>query len=684
MRRLLIRAALGLAAAAVGALTTVTPAHATPPDVAPVLAFMRAQVGKPYMWAANGPDSWDCSSLVQAAYRTIGVTLPRITTEQVDAGTRVALADVQPGDLLFTVGPPPQPGHVGMYVGAGQVIEAKGVRWGVVVTPLTAWTDVLATVRPDRSFTIADLITRAAAREGLPRALLHAQINQESGFNPRAGSTAGAQGIAQFLPGTWASVGVDGDGDGKKDVWDPADAIPAMAKHMAALIRANDGDVGRALAGYNAGQGAVEKYDGIPPYRETQNYVRSIEAASGVSGRIELPDPAPLPERVVQAAAREVVRTVTPPSLPDSPQDAVHDLAVGLLAVIAAAGLLARFAPQLQALVRRAATPPRRSGQVTAGYAARAVSAAAVRGGVRRVEGFRAARRPNRFHRTTFPSPQVSRRPEGWVAPSRPLRRPAPSPPRRGAVTGAPQPHRNHRNAARLRCLRWPFATAMRWRSRAATRRMRRVLTAATRWLRWPITAHLAAAADRTPGTANPAPTAPPTAPQPPQPAPQAVPAPRTPSAAEVRLPTPQRPPHPLPVPVPQGRGLVIQNRAPIDINPFDYLTDPGFARLLRVSDALEQLNYSSGETIVALVVYLDQLTTALAEGGDRSADEIAARKFDTNVVKEMREAAAKVGEAADHYRMAAKQLIDKHPDLFALRVSKDAGPIGYGTAVSA
>lgn len=111
-------------------------------------------------------------------------------------------------------------------------------------------------------------------------ALLAAQLFQESGWNPKARSPAAAQGIAQFIPGTWAVHGVDGDGDGDRDVWDPADAIPSAAKYdctLAKNVRGVPGDpTDNMLAAYNAGPYAVTKYGGVPPYRETQNYVKVI------------------------------------------------------------------------------------------------------------------------------------------------------------------------------------------------------------------------------------------------------------------------------------------------------------------------------------------------------------------------------------------------------------------------
>lgn len=110
--------------------------------------------------------------------------------------------------------------------------------------------------------------------------LLAALLTQESGFNSKAESPAGARGIAQFMPATWATHGIDGNGDGKRDVWDPEDAIPSSAKYLcsiAADVKDVPGDRQRnILAAYNAGSGAVRKYQGIPPYKETRNYVKTI------------------------------------------------------------------------------------------------------------------------------------------------------------------------------------------------------------------------------------------------------------------------------------------------------------------------------------------------------------------------------------------------------------------------
>ncbi|MDH6126323.1 bifunctional lytic transglycosylase/C40 family peptidase [Kitasatospora sp. GP82] len=112
--------------------------------------------------------------------------------------------------------------------------------------------------------------------------MLAAQLYQESGFDPSARSPAKAYGMAQFLEGTWATYGTDGDGDGKADIWNPADAIASAATYDCALakdVSQVPGDKqGNLLAAYNAGPYAVIKAGGVPAYSETQGYVRSIRS----------------------------------------------------------------------------------------------------------------------------------------------------------------------------------------------------------------------------------------------------------------------------------------------------------------------------------------------------------------------------------------------------------------------
>jgi len=99
--------------------TTTDSSYAT--KAAKALAFARAQIGKPYVWGATGPDSYDCSGLTQAAWKAAGVDLPRTTWDQVNAGTTVSLSDAQPGDLVFFYD---DISHVGLYIGNGMMIHA--------------------------------------------------------------------------------------------------------------------------------------------------------------------------------------------------------------------------------------------------------------------------------------------------------------------------------------------------------------------------------------------------------------------------------------------------------------------------------------------------------------------------------------------------------------------------------
>jgi soluble lytic murein transglycosylase-like protein len=114
-------------------------------------------------------------------------------------------------------------------------------------------------------------ITAAAKKHGIDPALLAGLVKQESNFDPNAGSHAGARGLTQLMPGTAAGLGVT-------DVLDPIQSLDGGAKYLRQQLDAFGGDVTRALAAYNAGPGAVQRYGGVPPYAETQNYVRIVQA----------------------------------------------------------------------------------------------------------------------------------------------------------------------------------------------------------------------------------------------------------------------------------------------------------------------------------------------------------------------------------------------------------------------
>jgi cell wall-associated NlpC family hydrolase len=163
----------------------------------------------------------------------------------------------------------------------------------------------------------------AGACPGLPAPVLAAQLHQESGFQPNEVSPAGAEGIAQFVPGTWNTWQVDADGDGVASPFEPADAITAQGRLMCSLLgkaqRSGypDPAIEQSLAGYNAGWARVEQYQGVPPISfaggQTFRYVRAIMAAAatytapaGPSGPVDLPAGFTLPEST-PAAVRTAV-----------------------------------------------------------------------------------------------------------------------------------------------------------------------------------------------------------------------------------------------------------------------------------------------------------------------------------------------------------------------------------------
>jgi cell wall-associated NlpC family hydrolase len=124
----------------------------TPQAVATAIGYALAQLGKPYIWGGTGPAGYDCSGLVMMAYRAAGIDLPRTTFQQVDAGEPVySAAGLEPGDLLFTPGSDgtaEDPGHVGMYIGSGLVIQAPQTGMDIMITPFAGyWQDNLVAIR---------------------------------------------------------------------------------------------------------------------------------------------------------------------------------------------------------------------------------------------------------------------------------------------------------------------------------------------------------------------------------------------------------------------------------------------------------------------------------------------------------------------------------------------------------
>ncbi len=263
---------------------------------AAAVAKAQQYTGVKYVWGGEDPATGvDCSGLVQYVYGSLGIDLPRVAADQSRAGQAVSsLAAARPGDLVF-FGKPAH--HVGIYVGNGKMIDAPrtgktvGVHplWGTPssirrVTPAVdeaagatvasgvSGTGALGRVSAATAGSVtgpyAALFTAAGRRHGVDASLLSAVAKAESGYNPRAVSGAGARGLMQLMPGTARSLGVD--------AYNPAEAVDGAARLLKDLLSQFGGRVDLALAGYNAGPGAVRKYGGIPPYSETQTYVRRV------------------------------------------------------------------------------------------------------------------------------------------------------------------------------------------------------------------------------------------------------------------------------------------------------------------------------------------------------------------------------------------------------------------------
>jgi hypothetical protein len=274
------------AAAAAGLTATNTVSASSFGSVASenaVVTEAQKYLGVPYLWGGTDPaKGLDCSGFTQLVFGNLGIELPRTSSQQATAGTAVAsIGDARPGDLVFFDNASSRAGidHVGIYLGNGKMIAApqpgEVVKIQDVGTPA-----VIRRVLPQQAagstsvsggalagVPYADLFQRAASRHGVDASLLAAVASQESNFDSQAVSPAGAQGLMQFMPATARGLGVN--------PLDPTSSIDGAARYLSSLTK-QFGTTSLALAAYNAGPGTVNRYGGIPPYPETQNYVRAV------------------------------------------------------------------------------------------------------------------------------------------------------------------------------------------------------------------------------------------------------------------------------------------------------------------------------------------------------------------------------------------------------------------------
>ena len=156
--------------------------------------------------------------------------------------------------------------------------ESSKTKFGELLSPIStknvdaklSTDNIKESFKPSKS-QILDMVSKISKKHGVDEKLVKAVIKQESGFNPNATSHCGAMGLMQLMPKTAKGLGV-------KDPYNPVDNVNGGVKYLKNLLDKYNGNVILSLAAYNAGPSAVDKYDGIPPYKETQNYVRKILA----------------------------------------------------------------------------------------------------------------------------------------------------------------------------------------------------------------------------------------------------------------------------------------------------------------------------------------------------------------------------------------------------------------------
>jgi hypothetical protein len=266
------------------------------------VADAQKYLGVPYLWGGTDPtQGLDCSGLVQDVYSDVGISLPRTSQEQATIGTPVtSLSEAQPGDLVFfpgSDGTAASPGHVGIYIGNGEMIDAPHTGTDVRVEPVGDPTAIRRVIGMSGTYTGTPSATgqisssagppgtpgpseaedadfaSAASTYGVPEGLLKAVAGAESSYQPGVVSGAGAEGLMQLMPSVASSLDVN--------PFNPGQSISGAARLLSSYHE-QFGSWPLALAAYNAGPGAVEEYSGIPPYSQTTAYVSSVLSAAGM------------------------------------------------------------------------------------------------------------------------------------------------------------------------------------------------------------------------------------------------------------------------------------------------------------------------------------------------------------------------------------------------------------------
>lgn len=266
----------------------------------------QSHLGEKYVYGGDSPQTgFDCSGFVQYCYKIAGINLPRTTYEQCESGTDVTNGTWEPGDLLFFTGSDPQnglPGHVGIYIGNDQYMQAPQTGDVIKVSNVSDRHDlwgvrrvITASNNPSNSGnsnsgnagnnnfsngtitqTYADLFTKVGKENGVDPILLASIATVESDLNPNEVSSAGASGLCQFMPDTFAGLGFD-----ISEIFDPYTNSSACAEYIKELLQTTNGNLTAALQCYNVGPGAYKACNGdvslLPA--ETQQYADKVYAA---------------------------------------------------------------------------------------------------------------------------------------------------------------------------------------------------------------------------------------------------------------------------------------------------------------------------------------------------------------------------------------------------------------------
>ncbi len=171
------------------------------------------------------------------------------------------------GTKRFTTKKPPSSFDAEVYSASGKFSRYKGNGVRYSISPASVYS--YSRIRPLNNKKFDQIIASASVKHGLAQNLIKAVIHAESGFNPHAVSPKGALGLMQLMPFNLRTYGV-------KDPYSPEQNINGGTKMLSRLLNQYSGNISLALAAYNAGEGAVQKYRGVPPFAETVNYVRKV------------------------------------------------------------------------------------------------------------------------------------------------------------------------------------------------------------------------------------------------------------------------------------------------------------------------------------------------------------------------------------------------------------------------